>query len=113
MSGRTLAVVVGLSLAVLGVVAHLGAQSPATSVRQVAYLKASNPQVGAHFGCGGALDGHAGIGVAMSADGNTIAVAVGLAGRWAFTGVRRLDVGLLRPSVVLPREDIHGTRLRH
>src|SRR5262249_12561705 len=29
---------------------------------------------GAHFGCGGALDGHAGAGVAISSDGNTIAV---------------------------------------
>ena len=76
MSGGRLAVVVGVSLAILGVVAHLRAQSPTAtpSVRQVAYLKASNPQVGAHFGCGGALDGHAGIGVAISADGNTIAV---------------------------------------
>ncbi len=76
MSGRRLAVVVGLSLAILGVIAHLRAQSPPATppVRQVAYLKASNPQVGAHFGCGGALDGHAGIGVAISEDGNTIAV---------------------------------------
>src|SRR5260221_6013324 len=76
MRGRRLAVVVGLSVAILGVVAHLRAQSPPAtpSVSQVAYLKASNPQVGAHFGCGGALDGHAGIGVAISEDGNTIAV---------------------------------------
>jgi hypothetical protein len=51
-----------------------GAQSPAAPVKQVAFLKASNPQVGAHFGCGGALDGHAGVGVAISSDGNTIAV---------------------------------------
>jgi hypothetical protein len=76
MRGRRLAVVVGLSLAILGVVAHLRAQSSpaALPVTQVAYLKASNPQVGAHFGCGGALDGHAGIGVAISEDGNTIVV---------------------------------------
>jgi len=56
------------------VAAHLRAQSPAAPVRQVAFLKASNPQVGAHFGCGGALDGHAGVGVAISSDGNTLAV---------------------------------------
>ncbi len=76
MSARRISIVAGLSLAILGMVAHLRAQSPPAppSVRQVAYLKASNPQVGAHFGCGGALDGHAGIGVAISEDGNTIVV---------------------------------------
>src|SRR5687768_397795 len=45
-----------------------------TSLRQVAYLKASNPGMFDHFGEGGALDGHAGNAVAVSADGNTIAV---------------------------------------
>ncbi len=65
---------IGLFLAITGVAAHLGAQSPTAPVRQIAFLKASNPQVGAHFGCGGALDGHAGVGVAISSDGNTIAV---------------------------------------
>jgi len=70
-----MAMLVGLSPAILGMVTDLRAQlSSAPPVRQVAYLKASNPQVGAHFGCGGALDGHAGIGVAISEDGNTIAV---------------------------------------
>ena len=69
------AVLVGLSLASAGMAANLRAQAPsATPVRQIAYLKASNPQVGAHFGCGGALDGHAGVGVAVSSDGTTIAV---------------------------------------
>ena len=68
------AMAVGVSLATAGMMAHARAQSPAAAVRQVAYLKASNPQVGAHFGCGGALDGHAGVGVAISSDGNTIAV---------------------------------------
>jgi trimeric autotransporter adhesin len=43
-------------------------------LRQVAYLKASNPGMFAHFGEGGALDGHSGSSVAISADGNTIAV---------------------------------------
>ena len=70
---RTVALI-GLFLAITGVAVQLGAQSPAAPVRQVAFLTASNPQVGAHFGCGGALDGHAGVGVAISSDGNTIAV---------------------------------------
>src|SRR5215510_4150699 len=65
---------IALLLATTVLAAHVGAQAPAPPVRQVAFLKASNPQVGAHFGCGGALDGHAGIGVAISSDGNTIAV---------------------------------------
>jgi len=65
---------IGLFLTTTVVAAHLRAQSPAAPVRQVAFLKASNPQVGAHFGCGGALDGHAGVGVAISSDGNTLAV---------------------------------------
>jgi hypothetical protein len=74
MSRMHKAIVVGVSLATAGMVAQTRAQSPPAAVRQVAYLKASNPQVGAHFGCGGALDGHAGVGVAISSDGNTIAV---------------------------------------
>ena len=68
------AMAVGVSFATAVMMAHTRAQSPVAAVRQVAYLKASNPQVGAHFGCGGALDGHAGVGVAISSDGNTIAV---------------------------------------
>jgi hypothetical protein len=43
-------------------------------VRQTAYLKASNPGMSDHFGEGGALPGHTGMGVAISRDGNTIAV---------------------------------------
>ena len=43
-------------------------------LKQIAYLKASNPEVEDHFGCGGVLDGHAGWGVAISSDGNTVAV---------------------------------------
>ena len=34
--------------------------------------EASNPEAGDHFGCGGVLDGHAGWGVAISGDGNTM-----------------------------------------
>jgi FG-GAP repeat protein len=54
----------------------LAAQRPAASagVRQTAYLKASNPGMFDHFGEGGALDGHTGNAVAVSGDGNTIAV---------------------------------------
>jgi hypothetical protein len=48
----------------------LGAQS-SPELRQVAYLKASNPDASDHFGDGGALEGHA---VALSGDGNTLAV---------------------------------------
>jgi hypothetical protein len=46
--------------------------SPAfAQLRQIAYLKASNTEMGDHFGNGGALEGHA---VALSGDGNTLAV---------------------------------------
>jgi hypothetical protein len=51
----------------------LGAQQ-AGAWRQAAYLKASNPGMFDHFGEGGALDGHTGNAVAVSADGGTIAV---------------------------------------
>src|SRR5262249_27484793 len=40
-------------------------------LRQVAYIKASNTEMGDHFGNGGTLEGH---GVALSGDGNTLAV---------------------------------------
>jgi hypothetical protein len=53
--------------------AGLAAQAPA-GLRQVAYLKASNPGMFDHFGEGGALDGHTGHGIAVSGDGNTIIV---------------------------------------
>ena len=43
-------------------------------VRQVAYLKAANPDMGDHFACGGSLPGHIGSALAISADGNTIVV---------------------------------------
>lgn len=65
---------------ILGVAAHIAAQgTPAAAhtsapLRQVAYLKASNPGMFDHFGEGGALDGHTGQAVAISGDGNTIAI---------------------------------------
>jgi hypothetical protein len=49
--------------------------SAAPRITQLAYLKASNPEAGDHFGCGGELDGHAGVGIAVSADGNTLVVS--------------------------------------
>ena len=80
MRGSTLsAVVVSFGLAAIG--AHGNAQAPAqgpaaaaAGLRQLVYLKASNAEAGDHFGCGGVLDGHAGYGAAMSADGGTIAI---------------------------------------
>src|SRR6266849_9822415 len=49
------------------------AVSPAVlaQLKEVAYLKASNPKANNHFGEGGTLQGH---GVALSGDGNTLAV---------------------------------------
>lgn len=51
-------------------------QSPSSiaQVRQVAYLKAANPDTSDHFACGGSLPGHIGNAIAISADGNTIVV---------------------------------------
>ncbi|HEY6507819.1 MAG TPA: hypothetical protein VIY56_07380, partial [Vicinamibacterales bacterium] len=43
-------------------------------VTQTAYLKASNAGASDHFGCGGVIQGHTGQGVALSADGTTMAV---------------------------------------
>ena len=51
------------------------AQAPqATTLQQVAIVKASNPGMFDHFGEGGALDGHIGASVALSGDGTTLAV---------------------------------------
>ena len=41
------------------------------ALRQSGYLKAANPHMGDHFGNGGTLEGH---GVALSGDGNTMAL---------------------------------------
>src|SRR5499427_10159053 len=49
-----------------------GAASPAfAQLKQVTYIKASNTHMGDHFGNGGTLEGHS---VALSGDGNTLAV---------------------------------------
>src|SRR5262249_15160578 len=74
---RSAAIAVVLSSAVAGAIAFVHRQTPAASpgqLRQVAYLKASNPVEDAHFGCGGTLTGHAGNASAISADGTTLAV---------------------------------------
>jgi FG-GAP repeat len=75
---RSAAVAAVLSAVVASAVAYVGAQSSASPsagpLRQVAYLKASNPVEDAHFGCGGTLTGHAGNASAISADGGTLAV---------------------------------------
>jgi hypothetical protein len=68
---------------IVGAAALRAAQAPAppagstraATVRQLAYLKASNADPADHFACGGVLDGHAGYGLAVSGDGNTMAVA--------------------------------------
>src|SRR6476646_4648719 len=63
---------------ILGAVAYAQSGPPAANsaaqLRQIAYLKASNPSEDAHFGCGGTLTGHAGNTSSISDDGNTIAI---------------------------------------
>src|SRR6266850_4231675 len=68
--GKRSAVVVA-SLVAVGIVVPIEAQSPAVQLRQTAYVKASNPHAGDHFGNGGTLLGDS---VAISGDGNTLAV---------------------------------------
>jgi hypothetical protein len=78
MTRRSRSAMVVVSLGIAGFVIHAHAQTaarqPGVQVRQLAYLKASNPEAGDHFGCGGVLDGHAGFGTAISGDGNTLVV---------------------------------------
>ncbi len=63
-----------LAAAVLGCAQAPPEPPPPGPLQQAAYLKASNPGMFDHFGEGGALDGHIGTGVAISSDGNTMAV---------------------------------------
>ena len=58
--------------------ASLFASAAAFQVRQVAYLKSSNPHANDHFGCGGNLPAHVGNSMAISADGNILAVGAHL-----------------------------------
>ena len=69
MRGGIRSVGVGVSVVMAGLVASVLAQVPV--VRPVAFLKASNADAGDHFGNGGTLLGDS---VAISGDGNTIAV---------------------------------------
>ena len=79
MRRRTRSVVILLAL-ILGAGGYAKSQSSSSSasgtgqLRQVAYVKASNPAEDAHLGCGGTLTGHAGNSAAISDDGNTIAI---------------------------------------
>src|SRR5262245_16768401 len=59
-----------LSLALLCVFAAAPV-SMFAQLKEVAYIKASNAEMGDHFGNGGTLEGHA---VALSGDGSTLAV---------------------------------------
>src|SRR5262249_32643257 len=72
-STQSAGVLVGLCLSA---VVDAGSQAPgaAAQLKQVAYIKASNPSEDAPLGCGGTLTGHAGNSSAVSADGTTIAM---------------------------------------
>ena len=85
MKGRIPSAVFLVSLAITFVVAQDRALSQARGgaaaaaaaqlqLRQVAYLKASNTDAHDHFACGGGNDGHNGDGIAISGDGNTMAI---------------------------------------
>ena len=79
MIGRRLVVLLSAAAFVTAAAAgcaRTALQSPSSiaPVRQAAYLKAANPDMGDHFACGGSLPGHIGNAIAISADGNTIVV---------------------------------------
>ncbi len=54
---------------------------------QVSYVKASNGEAYDHFGCGGASTGHTGNSVAISRDGNTMAIGA----PYESSGARGID----------------------
>ncbi len=60
------------ALAIASLCPFVGAQTAKPQLKQAAYIKASNTEMGDHFGSGGTLLGH---GVALSSDGTTLAVA--------------------------------------
>ena len=72
MRRRVLTPLAVVCLGTAALVAHLAAQG--APMQQVSYLKASNPGAYFHLGEGGVLPGHTGSAIAMSRDGNTIAV---------------------------------------
>jgi hypothetical protein len=63
-----------LALLVAGLAALSTRGEAQARVAQTGYLKASNLEAMDHFGCGGVQQGHTGRGVALSGDGNTLAV---------------------------------------
>ena len=76
MRRKALSAVMSVCVGIVSLAALAAAQgSPASAaLRQTGYLKASNPGTFDHFGEGGTLDGHTGLGVAISGDGNTMAI---------------------------------------
>ena len=74
MRRRVFSVIAVVCLGLCASTWRIAAQAPAAPLRQVAYLKASNPEAYDHFGEGGALPSHTGQTVAISGDGNTIAI---------------------------------------
>src|SRR5512132_1250806 len=86
MRGARVTVIIAGLMAAVAMVVRIDAQSPSTALgarpstspgaggaglRQTAYIKASNPHMGDHFGNGGTLLGDS---VALSGDGLTLAV---------------------------------------
>jgi hypothetical protein len=63
-----------LALVIAGLAALAARGEAQARVAQTGYLKASNLEAMDHFGCGGVQQGHTGRGVALSGDGNTLAV---------------------------------------
>ena len=71
MRGARQAAVLVATMAAVAMVVRMEAQSASAGLRQTAYIKASNPHMGDHFGNGGTLLGDS---VALSGDGLTLAV---------------------------------------
>ena len=71
MTGARQAAVLVAMMAAVAMAVRMDAQSASTGLRQTAYIKASNPHMGDHFGNGGTLLGDS---VALSGDGLTLAV---------------------------------------
>jgi hypothetical protein len=63
-----------LALLIAGLAALAVRGEAQVGIKQIDFLKASNPDAMDHFGCGGVQQGHTGRGVALSGDGTTMAV---------------------------------------
>lgn len=68
------AATVAALLAAQGPVLSQGQAEPVPLLNQVAYIKASNAEPYDHFACGGANQGHTGNSIALSGDGNVMAI---------------------------------------